>query len=89
MQEGTQEVRYKAKVIHEMLNDDINYLYMIFLSPFVPEFEKVNAFFQSTNSDPEISHKNIKALILMFRFVLGTIKMHFLSYIHLHLYFYK
>ncbi|XP_068239267.1 SCAN domain-containing protein 3-like [Palaemon carinicauda] len=59
MQEGTQDVRYRARILHEMLCDEINYLYLIFLSPIVSEFEKINAFFQSTNSDPEMMTKEL------------------------------
>ena len=47
------DMRYKARMILSMLNDQINYLYFHFLSPVVTEFERVNAFFQSTNADPE------------------------------------
>lgn len=36
----------------EMFNDDINYLYFVFCSPIVSEFERVNAFFQSSNISP-------------------------------------
>ena len=38
--------RYKAKLIGEMLKDDINKLYFLFDSPIFNEFERVNAFFQ-------------------------------------------
>lgn len=45
-------MRYSAKVINGVLSDNINYLYLIFLSPLVSESERVNAFYQSTNPDP-------------------------------------
>lgn len=45
MLEGAQDVRYKARTLHDMLHKDVNYLYFLFLSPVVPEFEKINAFF--------------------------------------------
>ena len=47
------DVRYKARMLLSMLNDDINHLYFHFLSPIVTEFERVNASFQATNADPE------------------------------------
>ena len=39
---GDQEVCYKARTIHDMLMDDINLLYLIFLNPVVAEFDQVN-----------------------------------------------
>lgn len=39
-------------MLWEMLNDDINYLYFVFASPIVTEFERLNALFQSTNCTP-------------------------------------
>lgn len=59
MQEGSQEVRYKARTLCDMLHDDVNYFYFLFLSPIVLEFEKINAFFQSLNADPEKMHKEL------------------------------
>ena len=50
---GDQKVRYKACTIHDMLVDDINLLYLIFLNPVVAEFDRVNKFFQATHVDPE------------------------------------
>ena len=47
--EGEANVRYKAQLLKEMLQDPINYLYFHFLSPMVSEFERVNAYFQATN----------------------------------------
>ncbi|MPC69356.1 hypothetical protein E2C01_063579 [Portunus trituberculatus] len=39
--EGTQDVRYKARLLWDMFNDDQNYLYFIFASPKVTEFERL------------------------------------------------
>ena len=50
-QSGGQDVRYKARMIADMLHDDVNRFYFIFASPVVSEFEQVNAMFQAT--DPE------------------------------------
>lgn len=50
--QGSQDVRYKARIIWEMLCDDCNYLYFVFSSPIVTEFERVNSLFQSTDAKP-------------------------------------
>ena len=50
--EADSSARYKARLISEMLKDDINKLYFHFVSPIVNEFERVNAFFQATDIDP-------------------------------------
>ena len=51
--EGTQDVRYKARQLCDMISDDLNYLYFVFVSPLVTEFKSViNALFQSTNAKP-------------------------------------
>eukprot|EP00794_Sanderia_malayensis_P009867 gene9867-biopygen8124 len=59
--EGDAQVRYKARMIADMLRDPVNLLYFHFLSPIVAEFERVNAFFQATNIDP---HDMMKELSL-------------------------
>ena len=52
-QNGSQDVRYKARIISDMLHDDITYLYFQFATPVVSEFERINASFQATNADPK------------------------------------
>ena len=47
--EGEANARYKARLLKEMLQDPINYLYFHFLSPLVSELERVNAYFQATD----------------------------------------
>lgn len=47
--------RYKAREILNVLNDDVNHLYLTFALPIVTEFERVNAFFQSDKADPNAS----------------------------------
>ena len=44
-----------------MLNDPIIFLYFNFASPLVTEFERVNAYFQATDADPEEMHKELLA----------------------------
>ena len=50
---SAQNARYKARTFLDMLKDPILYLYFHFVSPLVTEFERVNAFFQATDADPE------------------------------------
>lgn len=60
---GEASVRYKARIIADILRDPISHLYFHFLSPVVTEFERVNAFFQATDIDP---HEMIKELNLYY-----------------------
>ena len=53
------DVRYKATLIKEMLNDHKNYLYIQFATPFVQDFEKVNSFFQQSKADPYDLHQEL------------------------------
>ena len=48
-----QSCRYKARTLADMLFDDVNYLYICFLTPVVKEVDKINKFFLATNADPE------------------------------------
>ena len=57
--ETNQESRYKARTLLDMLNDRIIFLYFHFVSPLVTEFERVNAFFQATDADPEEMSKEL------------------------------
>ena len=50
---GTQDVRYKARQLCEMLCDEVNKCYFHFAVPIIQGFERVNAFFQSENADPD------------------------------------
>eukprot|EP00794_Sanderia_malayensis_P010141 gene10141-biopygen8329 len=56
---GKPDARYKARMIADMLKDDINKLYFHFATPIVKEFEEVNSMFQATNADPEILIKEL------------------------------
>ena len=46
-------------MIKEMLSDYKNYLYFVFATPIVQEFEKVNSLFQSTQQDPYVLQKEL------------------------------
>ena len=52
-QSGSQNVRYTARIISDMLTDDITYLYFQFATPVVSEFKRINASFQAANADPK------------------------------------
>ena len=63
---ATASVRLKIRLILEMLNDQAVYLYFVFITPIVQEFERMNAMFQGANVDPEklvqelfLHHKSI------------------------------
>lgn len=58
---STQSARYKARVLLDMLRDPATLLYFHFASPLVTEFDRVNAFFQATEADPEEMHKELLA----------------------------
>ena len=60
---STQKARYKARTLLEMLKDPVLYLYFHFVSPLVTEFERVNAFFQATNANPEEMMEELDTLI--------------------------
>ena len=63
-------VRYKARLIKEMLNDQINQLYFHFLSPVVTDFERVNAFFQATDIE---ANEMVKELNLYYNSLSGRV----------------
>ncbi|GFN86937.1 Zinc finger protein [Plakobranchus ocellatus] len=46
------DARYKARMIKEMLNDKNNFLHVVFATPIVQEFERVNALFQKNQRRP-------------------------------------
>ena len=58
---STQDARYKARLILDMLSNPVLYLYFHFVSPFVTEFDTVNAFFQAIDADPEEIYKELVA----------------------------
>jgi hypothetical protein len=60
--DGCSDARYKARMITEMLRDNINYLYFAFLSPVVSEFERLNATFQAVTADPDFLLKELTML---------------------------
>jgi hypothetical protein len=56
---GGLDVKYKARIIKEMLQDRTNYLYFTFATPVVQEFERLNSLFQQTNGDPYDQSKEL------------------------------
>lgn len=47
-------------ILHEMLSDQLNYLYMQCVSPIIAELERVNAYFQSTDGDPQSLEEELR-----------------------------
>jgi len=69
-QTGPQNVRYKARLLAEMFQDQANRMYFEFAVPVVAECERLNATFQANNADPhtlatelDIHHKSLKARV--------------------------
>ncbi|XP_050724635.1 uncharacterized protein LOC127002594 [Eriocheir sinensis] len=58
--QSTPDCMYKARVLHGMLNDHINFLYMHCLTPLIAEFERVNAYFQLTDADPQSLEEELR-----------------------------
>lgn len=46
------EKNYHARIIHEMICDERNFLYLTFALPVIQDFESVNAAFQATDPQP-------------------------------------
>lgn len=46
------DTRYRARLIKNMLTDKQNFLYFVFMTPLVAEFESMNAKFQQVKADP-------------------------------------
>ena len=61
-QSGSQDVRYKACIISDMLHDNITYLYFQFAIRVVSEFKRINASFQATNADSKAEEQYPKIL---------------------------
>lgn len=57
-----QEAKFKARMMKEMLADGINKLYFHCATPIVMDFEKVNAFFQATDLDPQSMENELNLL---------------------------
>ena len=48
-----QNTRYKARMIKDMLCDPTVHWYLQCVTPVIMEFERLNAFFQATDADPQ------------------------------------
>jgi hypothetical protein len=53
-------VRYKVRTIIDMMSDRQNYLYFMFLTPIVREYERLNADFQRSNPDLLYLHNQME-----------------------------
>ena len=50
---SSHEMKCRARIILGDLSNSINFLYLTFALPLIMDFERINAFFQATNCDPE------------------------------------
>ena len=51
--------RYKARLIAEMMKDNVNKLYFHFVTPIVNKFERINVLFQAADLDPDCMIKEL------------------------------
>lgn len=56
------EKNYHARILHEMICDDRNFLYYTFVLPVIQDFEAVNAAFQATDPQPSKVFCELKQL---------------------------
>ncbi len=63
----THTKNYSCKSLLEMLNDRSNYLYLVYASPLINEFEQIHASFQHTNVDQCRLFKDLDALYISLR----------------------
>lgn len=54
---------YTARLLHDMFQDEKNYLYMVFVKPIVIEFDRVNRLFQSENPNPAKLFEDLDLLV--------------------------
>lgn len=54
---------YTAGILHEMFQDEKNYLYMLFVKPIDGEFGRVSRLFQSENLDPVTLFNDLDLLV--------------------------
>ncbi|KAK4324214.1 hypothetical protein Pmani_005216 [Petrolisthes manimaculis] len=56
--------KYLARIIRDMLSDEVNTFYLTFALPFVQNFESLNAVFQASNPDPSKLFEELEELRL-------------------------
>ncbi|KAK4299842.1 hypothetical protein Pmani_027914 [Petrolisthes manimaculis] len=54
--------KYQARMIRDMLRDEVNKFYLTFALPFVQNFESLNAAFQASNPDPSKLFEELEEL---------------------------
>ena len=69
-QKMTPAQRYKARELLKMLQDKVNHVCLTFALPVITEFERVNAFFQSSKANPDkalgeldLHHRSLKSRV--------------------------
>ncbi|KAK7873932.1 hypothetical protein R5R35_012946 [Gryllus longicercus] len=54
---------YTLRIVNEMLHDDTNYLYFVFLKPILAEVNNINLLFQGDNIDTGRAHDDLVSLL--------------------------
>ena len=59
-QQAPASAKFKINTLKQLFKNDLIYLYIVFLTPIVQEFERINSLFQSSNVDPEKLMQNLE-----------------------------
>ncbi|XP_051798030.1 uncharacterized protein LOC127531856 [Acanthochromis polyacanthus] len=69
-QSKDQQRCYDAEILHQMYSDPMNKLYLLFLMPFLQEFNRINKLFQQDRGNP---FKMLECLLLFFRSLISRV----------------
>nr|XP_023650930.1 uncharacterized protein LOC111835164 [Paramormyrops kingsleyae] len=61
---------YDAEILHQMYSDPVNKLYLLFLMPFLQEFNRINKLFQQDTGNP---FKMLECLLHFFRCLISRV----------------
>ncbi len=61
---------YDAEILHQMYSDPVNKLYLLFLMPFLQEFNRINKLFQLDRGNP---FKMLECLLIFFRSLISRV----------------
>lgn len=61
---------YDAEIQHQMYSEPVNKLYLLFLMPFLQEFNRINKLFQQDRGNP---FKMLECLLLFFRSLISRV----------------
>lgn len=73
-QSGSQDTKFKERLMKEMLQDKINYFYFVFATPVVKEFERINCLFQQAYYDHYYLTKELQTQIVCIKSCITKIK---------------